>query len=31
VIWLNDSIDMIIYKMLAIRDTSGGTVLKVMP
>ena len=31
VTWLNDSIDMTIYKMLAIRDTAGGTVLKVMP
>jgi prepilin-type N-terminal cleavage/methylation domain-containing protein/prepilin-type processing-associated H-X9-DG protein len=31
VTWLDSSIDMTIYKMLAIRDTSGGTVLKVMP
>ena len=31
VTWLNDSINMTVYKMLAIRDTSGGTTLKVMP
>jgi prepilin-type N-terminal cleavage/methylation domain-containing protein/prepilin-type processing-associated H-X9-DG protein len=31
VTWLDESIDMTIYKMLAIRDTGGGTVLKVMP
>ena len=31
VTWLDSSINMTIYKMLAIRDTSGGTVLKVMP
>ena len=31
VTWLDQSIDMTIYKMLAIRDTSGGTVLKVLP
>ena len=28
--WLDESIDMTIYKMLAIRDTGGGTVLKVI-
>ena len=31
VTWLNSDINMTIYKMLAIRDTSGGTVLKVLP
>ncbi|NQW47775.1 MAG: DUF1559 domain-containing protein [Planctomycetes bacterium] len=31
VTWLNDSINLAVYKMLAIRDTSGGTTLKVMP
>ncbi|MFM8709007.1 MAG: DUF1559 domain-containing protein, partial [Planctomycetia bacterium] len=31
VTWLDQSIDMTIYKMLAIRDTSGGSVQKVMP
>ncbi|MFM8634553.1 MAG: DUF1559 domain-containing protein [Planctomycetia bacterium] len=31
VIWLDSSIDINAYRMLAIRDTSGGTSLKVMP
>jgi prepilin-type N-terminal cleavage/methylation domain-containing protein/prepilin-type processing-associated H-X9-DG protein len=31
VTWLDESLELTIYKMLAIRDTSGGTVLKVMP
>ena len=29
--WLDESIDFVIYQMLAIRDTAGGQVLKVMP
>jgi prepilin-type N-terminal cleavage/methylation domain-containing protein/prepilin-type processing-associated H-X9-DG protein len=29
--WLDESIDFVIYQMLAVRDTAGGNVLKVMP
>ena len=29
--WLDESINFVIYQMLAIRDTNGGQVLKVMP
>jgi hypothetical protein len=29
--WLDQSIDFTVYRMLAVRDTAGGQVLKVMP
>jgi prepilin-type processing-associated H-X9-DG protein len=29
--WLDESIDFVIYQMLAVRDTAGGNVRKVMP
>jgi prepilin-type N-terminal cleavage/methylation domain-containing protein/prepilin-type processing-associated H-X9-DG protein len=29
--WFNESIDFVIYQMLAVRDTAGGQVQKVMP
>jgi hypothetical protein len=29
--WLDESINFIVYQMLAVRDTAGGNVLKVMP